>query len=429
MHSQPPLYNLLCGVLLHLPTGTSNLSAALLFAAMGVLMVCSAYLLLVELGIGVRLSTAVSIGLVADPSTALYEHWLSWSYPTATALTVGVYLLVRFARSRSARCAALAAACFTAAVLTDPTFQWPWLAAAVGALLVAAGPHWRRAVLGASVPVVIVAGWYVKDAAQFGTATTSSWLGMNLWQSTLGQASAAELGGLERHATVDQLAGVRPFQAVSVYEPRFGKEAPTGVAALDRRTSELGVPNFNNIIYVKLSGHYLRDDLSYIAARPGGYALAVSRSLRLWSIPSDQYVWPERDGSPLAGYARFFDRVLLLQARSAPDAVVDSDFSGVGPRPAQLSWAVVLMTLVDVFVAPAALWMRRRDRVWLASGTLMWITFIYSLLVTSSTEVGENMRFRFELGCLPLVLALVSVCALMRERCARRPASPGTSQG
>jgi hypothetical protein len=53
---------------------------------------------------------------------------------------------------------------------------------------------------------------------------------------------------------------------------------------------------------------------------------------------------------------------------------------------------------------------------------VLWITVVYNLLVTSATELGENMRFHFELGTLPAVLAAVTITSLLGH--GRRDASP-----
>jgi hypothetical protein len=45
---------------------------------------------------------------------------------------------------------------------------------------------------------------------------------------------------------------------------------------------------------------------------------------------------------------------------------------------------------------------------------VMWWTTFYAFVATSLLEIGENERFRFELGPIPLVLATVIVTAVVR---------------
>lgn len=380
-------------------------------------MVVATYFLLVDLGIRRWLALAVGLGLVADPAAVLYERWLSWSYPTAALLVVGFLGLVRLARTASARWAGLSAGCFSAVVLLDTTFQWPWLVAAAAGIGYAGRSRIRPVGRASLIPLLVVAGWCVKDAVQFGTLGTSSWLGMNLDQSTLAHAPAADVAELIREGRLDPLASVPPFQPVATYEPRFVTADPTGVAALDETVSEHRVPNYNNLAYLSLSHRYLADDLAYIRARPGRYLTDLTVSAELWAIPGDQFAWLSGNYSRLAGYARIYDGVVLLQPELAGyKASLAAQSHTSHPPPAKLSWTAVAITLVDLLVAPVALYRRRRDRVWLATGAVLWATVAYSFVVTSATELAENMRFHFELGTLPIVLAVATVGVLVSRR-------------
>lgn len=416
LNSQPPLYNLFCGLLLHLPAGLQAPAATAVFMALGLVLAVTTYLLLVELRVSVRVALPVTLVVLADPALVLYEEWLSWSFPTAVALTAGAYGLVRWGsrRARSAGWAAAGMCCFAAVVLIDTTFQWPWLLAMAVLAVAVAGRRGRRpAVAAVAVPLLLVGGWYAKEALQFGTAATSSWLGMNLYQTTLAHAPPAELSRLIAEGTLGPLAAVPPFGSVSTYSPRFASARPTGVPALDQPSGPLGVPNFNNSVYVAVSKLYLGQDLAYLEARPGVYARTVTRSVRLWSIPADQYLWSGADFRRIDGYARLYDTGVLLQPRPAAQRLTLAAVSApAGPAPGQMSWMVVALTVVDLLVAPVALWRRRADRPWAAATAVLWLTVLYSFVVTSATEAAENMRFRFELGTLPVVLAVVVLSSM-----------------
>jgi hypothetical protein len=427
LHSQPPLYNLLCGVLLHLPSGLQRPAAEAVYIGLGLALVLATFAILEGLGTSRRTALALTLLVVADPSVVLYENWLSWSYPTAVTLTVGVFCVLRWMTAGRLRWAAAATGCFAAVVLLDATFQWPWLVLIAAAVILGRARSWRRCVAAMALPVLLTAGWYAKDAVQYGTLATSSWLGMNLYQTTVEQARPDDIRGLVRDRTLDPLAEVSAFEPVGAYVPRFITPARTGDPATQLQTTERGVPNFNNAAYVQVAGRYLRDDLSYIRVRPGSYAWAVAKGAEIWAIPADQYGWVSSDGSVIRPYAHLFDAVVMLQAR--PDgwrASAAAELQRKQPPVGTVSWTVVVVAGFDLFVAPVVLFLRRRDRAWLAAGTVMWLTLLYSLVVTSLTEVGENMRFRFELGTLPWLLAAGTVSALATRR---RSAAAGSSTG
>lgn len=416
LHSQPPLYNLFCGLLVRLPGAWQAPVAAIAFLLLGLALALVTFLLLAEFGVRDPKAFVVAVLALGNPAFVLYENWLSWSYPTAVLLTVGTYLLMRWSRTRRLLYAAASMSCFAAVVLLDATFQWPWLLA-MAVLVVAVCRHrWRQAVVLTSLPLALVAGWYVKDAVQFGSTTTSSWLGMNLYETTIGQDRAADVRHLIRQGRLDPLAAVPAFQPVNAYSPPAG-DRPSGVPALDRRTSALGVPNYDNSTYVGVSRRYVGDDLRFMVARPAHYARSVALATSVWAVPEDQYDWIKGNYGTLAGYARLYDGAVMLQAQPEGDrAAMRAELRGTRPPAGAVSWTAALITVIDLLLAPAVVFLvRRRNRVSIACPAAMWLTVSYSFIVTSLTEVGENMRFRFELGALPVLLAVAAIHLLVRE--------------
>ena len=417
LHSQPPLYNLFCGALLHLPRGWQTPVAHSVYIGLGLALTIASYMLLDGLGCGTKTAFAVTVLVVANPAVVLYENWLSWSYPTAVLVTVGMCFLLRWTITSRTRWAAAALSCFAAVVLIDATFQWPWLLAMTAVAALAGRHHWRRALLAAAIPIAIAGGWYAKNAIQVGSPTTSTWLGMNLYQTTLGLAARSDLRSLTHSGALDRLAGVPPFQPVSRYAPRFTSDPRTGAPATESPSTRLGVPNYNDAVYTLVSGRYLSDDLAYINARPAKYASNVSLAAEIWTTPADQYTWLKGNRSRIAGFAGLYDRAVLAQVHTgAGKAGVAAELHGTRPPAATISWTSVALLLADLLVAPAALLLRRKDRLWLACGTAMWLTVLYSFTVTSLTEVGENMRFRLELGAIPVVLAVAAISALVTRK-------------
>jgi hypothetical protein len=421
LQSQPPLYNLYCGLLLHLPAGLRQPVAAVSFLTLGLAMVTATFLLLAEFGVATWLAAVVTLGVVADPAMVLYENWLSWSYPSAAFVTVGGYGLVRLLRTGERRWAAVSATCLALVVLTDATFQWPWLLAIGIVAGVGVRAHWRRVALAVVVPFLVVVGWYAKDAVQFGTVTTSSWLGMNWYQTTVGRDSRAAIQAQVDRGTISPLAALRPFGPVSSYVPRFVAEPNTGIPALDEQAVELGVPNLNNLAYVAVSRRYLRDDIAALLAQPSKYASTVGLSTEVWALPAIQNPFVRANYPDVAGYAMIYDRLVLLQPDPAgPFTGALTPLGSIHPTASDLSWAAVCITVVDVALTPLVLIIRRRQGSRRGLGVL-WLTVSYSFAVTSMTEVGENMRFRFELGTLPLIVGVVTVATLATWR---RQSSP-----
>jgi hypothetical protein len=416
LHSQPPLYNLFVGFLLHLPGAAVGPVAASVFVGLGLLMVFACYGLLAELGLPPWAAATVAAAVAIDPATVLYENWLSWTYPSAALLITGAFGSARLVCTGRRRWALLAASCFAGTVLLDTTYQWPWLLAVLAVLGWGVRHQWRRALAGAAVPIVLVAGWYGRGAVLFGTATTSSWAGMNLAQITVFQAPPGQVSALVANHTLSDLATVPPFAPPSRYVPHFARVKDYGVAALDEEWSEDGVPNYDNSIYLRLGPRYLSDSLSYVAAEPGTYAGDVQRSVQVWLVPSDQYFALRANYRQISGYARIFDTVALLQPTyGGPQAGTNAELRHQPPGPGSESWGLVLVMLVVLVGAPAVLYRQRgADPAATWVGTVMWLTVVYSFAVTSLTSLGENNRFRFEMGPIPVALLALVILILYR---------------
>jgi hypothetical protein len=419
LHSQPPLFNLYCGILLHLPLGMQQPVAAGCFLILGLLLAGSTYLLLAELHVPPRVSAAVSLVVIANPATILYENWLSWSYPAASVLTAGAYCCARFMKTRRTGWGVGCLTCFAMVVLDDSTYQWVWMVAVMAALFFYMRPMWRQVFLVTAIPLLLVGGWYAKNAVIFGTATTSSWFGMNVASTTIARAPQVQLKQLVLEGHLSPIATKIPFEPVGVYDPQFVHTGTTGIRTLDSRLKSDGATNYNNLAYVAVSNLYLQADLAYIRMYPGAYARNVALSAAVWFIPADQFQLPSNfyagDGARISGYETLYDAAILWQAHSGVKAEFRAATTGAAPSTGEYSYSTVIEYVLALLVAPFVIIRRRRSRYFAGTLVVLWLTVTYSFLATSLTSLGENMRFQFELGGLPLVLAVAVLASLVRS--------------
>ncbi|HEY2565763.1 MAG TPA: hypothetical protein VGI44_18790, partial [Acidimicrobiales bacterium] len=160
----------------------------------------------------------------------------------------------------------------------------------------------------------------------------------------------------------------------------------------------------------------------YIMARPSEYVGDVNSSVQVWLVPSDQNFTNSLNWPHVRGYADIYDKAIEWQPVVDP-AAAEVVFEST---PSPLSWlslqaiAVYALTLIG---APILLWRRRRaDAAFAGTLAVLWWTTVYAFVASSLVEVGENERFRFELGPVPLILATVVASALVRAWWNRRPA-------
>ena len=413
LDSQPPLFNLYSGVLLHLPPGAFRPVAWVSFMVVGLVLVVATYLLLVELRVAPTLALVVALVVVVDPTQILYENWMFYAYPSAALVVLGALLFARYVHSRSWGYGFAFFWCVSALALLNSTFQAVWVVAVLVLAVVVLVDRTRQVLAVAALPVLLVAGWVAKDYVMFGTLTTSSWVGMNLANVTLKQARPAQLRAMVRHHELTPLALVGPWKAVASYSPRYVAVPRTGVAALDDPYGNRpAFANFNNLVYVTVSSELLADDLRYIEHHPGTYAGHVALGATIWLTPSDQYPFVYGNWLKVRPLVDGFDVALGWQADQAPAATTAfRALDGQYPRASQISYSTVLVYAVGLFGTPLFLWLRRRrvDGATVGVMVLLWGTTAYAYVASSLLDVSENNRFRVELGTAPLVLAITVV--------------------
>ena len=390
--------------------------------ALGLAMVVCAYLLQVELRVPRVAALVVTlVVVVASPAYLLYENWLNYAYPTAAVGTVGGLVPGALPPHRSGPGSASASSAATRpwSCSTAPTRSsgcW-WRRCRCSVVL---RHRWRTVLAVAAVPVLVVAGWYVKDYVQVGTTTTSSWLGMNLARSILYRAPAGQVAALQRQGRMNAVASVPPFAGPEVYSPRYVTAVP------DPDAGGRGPPQVGR-------GHQLQQP----AVRPRVVALPPRRP-RLDPGPSPR-VRRRRPQLARGVVRRAPTRTSPTRSTGRPPAPTPAPTTGSwsGSRPRtrpRASWCSPAAGTgrpgCRARPWPSTRWHWSAPRCWpgarrrsdpALAGTLavLWWTTAYACTTTSLVEIGENERFRSELGPVPTVVAVVVVTAAVRAAWSR----------
>jgi hypothetical protein len=316
-----------------------------------------------------------------------------------------------------------------AVVLTNSTYQGLWLVLIVSLVMLGFRKQWRRTLVVAIVPLVVVGTWYVKDYAQFGTLTTSSWLGMNLAQITLLDAPAGVVSTLVKEGKLTPISEVLPFTGVGGYVPYWTKPAPhTGIPALDEAFKSDGQNNYNNLVYVKVSSLYLHDDLAFIEMRPGDYLHMVVRSATLFFVPGDEYAFVSKNDRTISHWTRLYDGLALWQVSNQENAAHRAIYHDQGPEPLQIPYATILVWLLAIFGTPvAAFYLRKRDRAAATALAVIWVIVVYGYATSALLEFAEDERLRFEIGTPPVIAAVVVGATFVRWFTARRTGACSTT--
>lgn len=399
LHSQPPLFNLITGLLYQ---GFSPQSRILqyLFLVLGLIFSLALYWLGLRLKLNRWVSALLAVWFMVSPATVLYENLYFYTYPVALILLLAALALSKFLESESfwwglGFFTLIASLCLLWAV-----FHLFWMLAVI-VLVGVFYRNWRKLAAVSLIPLLTVTAWYAKNLLLFGTFAASSWAGMNLSHVTF-------LSPLTSQPTRDELVKqgeltaypvTEAFRPIENYDGLITIPAPRGIPVLDDLLKSTEAVNFNHISYIELSDVMLKDALDFIGARPDVYLASVRQGFSIYFHSSSDYLLLK--DKPAPQLESWWSRIFYGQFREYEGDYGNrwkSDPSYVG------WWLVIAFAAATIYGIKVITTYHGTARVFVAVIAYMIFTITYFTLMTNFLDLGENNRFRFTLD--PLVLLL-----------------------
>jgi hypothetical protein len=438
LHSQPPLYNLLLGLVLKAAGSDYGTVFQLIYMVAGLLLAVLLYRLMRRLGAGTWPSAVLASIYTASPAAILFETWLYVEELVALCLLAGAVLLHRFAERGRAADVAGAFALLAAVALSRTLFHVVWLLGLVAVVWAAQGGRRKVVLVAAAVPVALVLAVYVKNLALYDSLAATSCPGINAARVTTNHMPEAERRRLVRTRELSRFALESPFAITRTTPEEFRREPRRGIPLLDRRLKESGAPNLDHAAYLRICDKYLDDALTVLREDPGTYSRAVRQGFFVFWRPPSQYPLFDRENrAEVKWLERAYGFVFYGQLNPAKDLDLvafglTGDYS-VGRRIGEVAWLALLAYLLAIGFTVIVAWRAVRER----GASPLAVTCAYALwnilwvaLVGTGFEAGENNRFRYLTD--PLALALVAALATRafarwrrhREAPATRPPPP-----
>lgn len=409
-HSQPPLFNLLLGVITKLAPANEGFLLAVLYRGLGLVLALGLFQLMRALEVGRRTAFWVTLAVVISPATILYENFAFYTYPVTAILVASALTLHRFLmRGRTIDGVAFFSILAVIA-LTRSLFHLVWVLAVSVLVLVVSKWPLRTIAAAALVPVLVVTAAYLKNVALFGFFGVSSWLGMNLSIVTTFPLDYVCREELIAEGSLSSYARIPPFRRPEAYGLLT---ATTGIPVLDMPTKTGGQPNFNHIGYVEISRHYLRDALRALTIRPDGALRGVLSAISVYFRPANEYWFVRHNRERIRSFDAAFATTYYGWPGYRDDYVRPESGRPImyyvrGLR--RMSPTFVVLYGGALWIGLAILLRGIRRRQWSAAestliyvcGTILWIT-VFGITL----DVRENNRFRFPSE--PLAVAAVAV--------------------
>lgn len=408
MPGQPPLYNLMLGLVLK--TSQNDTVLALLFrglySAMALATVLLLYALMRRLDVRMAIAFSGALAFMLTPALVLYEAIPYYTLPILILLGAIAWLFhACLERPGFGRLCALFAA-MAALIYVRSMFQWQWFVVlAIFCALVLPG-HRRQVFAAAAIPLLIVFALYGKNLAITGHFATSDWMGMSLSKLTTLALDHDERERLVADGQLSQMAlQDAPFKPPDAYPWIFEELEPTGTPVLDQRYKSTGHVNFNHIGYAEVSQQALDDALTSVRLYPETYLRSMGTAWLMFFRPSSDYPFLADNRADIAPYSRAFSLVLAGQP-AYPDE------PGFDLEPGHIGILIALgYTLAVGFGLVLLVRCAVRRRVSTAEATLifLWLNIMYVSVIGNAFEVDENQRFRFSVN--PFITAMLAVLA------------------
>lgn len=399
LHSQPPLFNIITG-LLYQRFSPGSIVFQWFFLLLGL----AFGLILYWLGTRLRLKPWVSACLVVwfmvGPATVLYENLYFYTYPVAFILVLSALTLSKFLETENIWWGLGFFSLIASLCLIWAIFHLVWMLAVI-ALVAVFYRNWRKLAAVSLIPLLLVTAWYAKNLLLFGSFAASSWAGMNLSHVTFLSplTSQSVRDELVKQGELSAYPVTEAFRSIENYDDLIPVLSPSGIPVLDEPLKSTQAVNFNHSSYIDLSKMMFRDAINFVRVRPDLYLASVKQGFSIYFHSSSDYLLLK--DKPAPQLESWWDRIFYGQISG-----YDGDYGNRWESsPIYVGWWLAVAYLAAIiYGTKLVITHDKSDRVFLVVVAFMTFTIIYFTLMANFLDLGENNRFRFTLD--PLVLLL-----------------------
>ena len=400
MHTQPPLMNVLVGIVLQVfPDRYASILQAF-FLLSGVVLIISIYLLGNKFGFPRYLSFVLAAWFSVSPATILYENRLIYAYPTLVLLVVSAVFYARIIENKRVVDIIIFSFALAIMALTWAIFHLVWLFGCFGILFYMLRKEIRKA-LWLTPAFILVFAWYAKNEALYGSFTASSWAGLNLFKTVTIQIPGKVRKQWVDEGMVSKLALVPPYRSPEVYLKYFPETPITGIPLLDEYEEASGYRNQHHLSYIYAGERYFKDALRMIMIAPRYYLGTLPHSVYIFFHSASDYKHLSGRGA-IDKLDTFWNRMFYGQWQkdeSSNELIHSFSLYHTG-------WWLAAQFVMAFMGAPIYLW-QHRAHIHSLNPALVLFMFWNILFITTAgimLDIGENNRTRF--GIDPLILLL-----------------------
>jgi len=432
MHTQPPGFNFLAGLLVKLSSdrGTLTWLYGGLYLAMGLGIALLVYWLQRELGVRPWIALVLSTLFSVAPGTVLHENLFLYEYPQLLALLAATVAAIRFFRTGKKGWAVLFFAVVAGLPVFRATYHLLW-AVIAGAVFVFLAWRWGRrsairpgtfrftAVLAAlaCLPCLIL---YAKNYKLYGQFAGSTWLGEQASTLTVWQLTPEKREEFIAKGLISSIGRIPAASPLADYREFLHPVAATGIPILDQRADSTGRDNLNNLLYLQTGDYYIRDAKTLLRIYPQCYVKSLAIAWFTYFLPASDFPFFTLNRPKIAGWDRAFNVAIYGQWKDASDRKgLRREGMGPGMILYEATYLMVLLPALFVFGCWEIwrLFCRSGGNVSSLAGlSFMIFTIATVSFISTALSSFECNRYRFPLDGFFVVLAGLAATRLLGAR-------------
>jgi hypothetical protein len=407
LHSQPPGFNLLLGVVLNVAAGHEAAVFHIIYTSMGLIVTLILFLILIKFNISSSIAFGICLFLAVSPPVILYENWLFYTYPVLFLLLVSAFFLYKFIETDRTSYVFLFFVSCALIVLTRTLFQAIWYLFIIIGLLFFNRRNARKIILATMIPLMCIAFFYIKNYVVFKEASLSSWFGMNLIKMTFTIPQNTLQSTVDR-GEVSEIALIKPFRDPEVYRRYATIDTITGIPALDKKYKSTGAINFNHISYISISRMYYTAALFLIKKFPWYYGLSIIKAFYTYLQPCSSFQ-ESPNTEKLNAWTHIYEYYVI---GNILDKIWTTTYTNRfnQQREVHINFLFILIPIIYVWGIILAIRGNTLFRFTKCQAVLvqyMIFNILYTMVIGNFFEAGENMRFRFLV--IPFIYILIAL--------------------
>lgn len=399
-HTQPPLFNLLLGVGIKLFRSGYPAFFEVLFRLITLTNIFLLYFSLTKLSVVRPIPLIASLFYALSPATILFENELFYTNFVSMLLLLSCAGAIQLRYTINIKTCLLFFIPLIAICLTRSLYHLIWLLSVISILLACfrKARAYRMLLIFSGITLTIPLGWYIKNLVIFDNFTASSWLGMNFARNVFHDVSIDDSVSIAR---------IEPFLKISEYEKFRSREYEQAFLGLNDNVllAENKSDSFHNqkhVGYIPISALYEKESVHFVKSNPKTYTKNVLQSAVIFFSPATRY--PANLAK--AEKIKYYDLIYSL------------NFSYFAEGKHQNRIAIVLSAIPKAIIYIVVLiWYslsllkKRSTFLFLFAAS----TIFYVFCVSSIMEHYENMRFRYEVEPMFLIMLFCAISELVKK--------------